>query len=415
MSRTLLSVVVVAVVAVVAIHAGAGVGSADDVTLEITIVDRNGQSLSNTDISVTWNDGEGGPINRTTTADGRALVDVPEGADVSIAVNDDEYVRNRPFRLFDASGGTVRVQASEIGRATFVVEGADGPVESAAIEIRQPGSTVTTLTTNESGVARTPPLEIRRYTVRVTAPGHLQREVTVELGQVERSETITVQRADVDATITVVDDHFEPAEPIEDANVRIESLGTTLTTGSDGTATLSVPVNQNHRVRISKDGYDAERITVKVGEDPVSREVAIQREPSLSLESVNRRIVVGESTVVTVSDEYGERVEGATITVDGETVGETDAQGQRRVPIDDRGEVSVEASNGGVTTSITIEGVDPDATETPANETETPANATDTPANGDTPTETPGEGGPGFGIVVALLAVLGAVALSRFR
>ncbi len=412
MVRALVPAVLVAFVVVAATYGLVGTAAADDVTLEITVVDRDGRPASDADIRVTWNDSQGGPVERTTTADGRALVDVPDGANVAIEVVDDEYVRNRAFRIFDVEGGQVTVPASESGRATFVVEGADGPVADATLSVRAPGGEVDSLTTNASGVARTRPLEQGRYTVRVTAPRHSQRDVSIELTSVEKTETITVRRADVDATITVVDDHFEPPRPIEDASVGIESLPTTQTTGSDGTVSVSVPVNADHRVRVSKDGYDAERVTLRVDEESVEREVAIQREPSLSLVSVNRRVVVGESTVVTVTDEYDQRVEGVTVSVEGETVGTTDAQGQIQVPIDTQGNVTVEASDSGTTASIPVEGVDPSATEAP---TGTPAPTNQSSAATATPTGTPGGDGSGFGAVVAVLAVLAAGLLARDR
>ncbi len=411
MLRSVVSAAAVTLLVAVALSSTVGVAAAEDVTLEVTVVDEDDRPVDDVDLVVTWDDGEGGPKRVTTTADGRALVDVPEGATVRIDTDDDEYVRNRPFRVFDVgSGEKVEVRVTEIGRATFVVEGADGRVPGAEIDIRQPGTNVGTLTTNESGVARSGPLELGDYTARVTAPGHLQEQVSFEVTRVEKTETISVQRADVDVTVTVVDDRLDPPQPVGNAQVRFTDLGSTLTTNSNGRVTASVPVNQGHRVRVTKDGYDATRRTVSVAEQQTSLEVAIQREPSLSLESVNRRVVVGESTVVTVTDEYGEPVEGATVSVGAGTVGETDTQGQIRVPIDAVGEVTIEATDGDTTATITVEGVDPDATPTPT-VTPTPT-ATEMPG---TPTPTPGGSGPGFGPVAALLAVLGAGLLARRR
>lgn len=407
MLRALASAAVVMVLVVAAAYGMVGVTAADDVTLEITVVDDNDRPVGDVDLVVTWDDGEG-RAEVTTTSDGRALVDVPEGATVRIATDDDEYVRNRPFLLSSVgSGEQVEVAVSEIGRVTFVVEGADGPVAGAEIAVREPGRQVASLTTNESGVARSGPLELGEYTVRVTPPGHLRTETSIEITRVEKTETISVQRADADVTVSVVDDHFEPARPVENARVRFPDLGRTLTTGSDGMVTGSVPVNQNHRIRVTKDGYDAERASVRVGENPASLEVAIQREPGLNVESVNRRVIVGESTVVTVTDEYNETVEGATVSVGGEEAGTTDQRGQLRVSIEDAGNVTIEASSGDATATTTVEGVDPSATETPT--------ATPTPGESPTPTPTPGESGPGFGLLVALLAVLATGLLGRRR
>jgi PGF-CTERM protein len=400
MSRALVSAVILTVVVAGAAHSLAGTAAADDVTVEITAVDENGQPVDGVGLAVTWDDGDGdgGPRTATTSADGRALVDVPEGSTVAIETDDDEYVRNRPYRVFDVgSGEEVQVRVSEIGRAKIVVEGASGRIPDATVSVRDPVGEIDRQTTNGSGVARTDPVELGEYTVRVTAPGHLQRGASIGITRVEKTHTVTVRRADVDATVTVVDDHFDPPRPVEGATVRIEGRDTTLTTGSDGTATLSVPVNRNYDVRVDKDGYDAGRIRIGVGEDPVSREVTIRRSPALSIESVNRRVVVGESTVVTVTDEYDRRVEGAAVSVGGETVGRTDEQGQLRVPIDEAGEVTIGASDGEATATVTVESVNPSATETPTA----------------TPTATPGEEGPGFGAIVAALGMLAAGLLAR--
>jgi hypothetical protein len=400
MSRALISAAVVAVVVAGVAHGVVGTAVADDVTVEITVVDENGRPVGDVGLSVTWDD-DGGPRTVTTTADGRALIDVPEGSTAAIEVDDDEYVRNRPYRVFDVeSGEQIQVRVSEIGRAAIVVEGPGGPIPDATVSVRGPVGEVDRQTTNGSGVARTDALELGDYTVRVTAPGHLRREASIEITQVEKTETITVQGAEVDATVTVVDDHFDPPRPVGNATVGVASRGTSLTTGSDGTATLSVPVNRNYDVRVDRDGYDAERIRMDVGEDPVSREVAIRRSPALAVDSINRRVVVGESTVVTVTDEYDRRVEGAAVSVGGESVGRTDERGQVQVPVDEAGEVSIEASDGDATATVTVEGVDPSATETPA------ATPTATP--------TPGEGGAGFGVVAAL-AALAAGVLRRTR
>ncbi len=412
MLRPLVSTAIVAVLVAAAAYGAGGVVAADDVTLTITVIDDNDRPADDVDLVVTWDDGDGGPVEVTTRANGQALVDVPEGATVRVATDDDEYVRNRPFRVFDVgSGDQVQVPVSEIGRVTFVVEGGTGPVSGAEIAVSEPGRRVASLTTNESGVARSGPLELGTYTASVTPPGHLQTETNVDITRVEKTETISVQRADADATVSVVDDNFEPARPVENARVRFTDLGRTLTTDADGTVTASVPVNQDHRVRVTRDGYDAERATVSVGEDPASVEVEIQREPALSVESVNRRVILGESTVVTVTDEYGERVEGATVSAGGETVGTTDQQGQVRVPVEAAGEVTVEVSDGDATATTTVEGVDPSATQTPT-ATPTPGDAA---AGTPTATPTPGGSGPGFGVLAALLAVLAAGLFGRRR
>lgn len=403
MSRSLISTLVLALVVAAASQGCVGVATADDVTLEITVVDRNDFEVGGVGLSVTWDDGDGGPVTETTRSNGKALVDVPEGADISIDIDDDDYTRNRPYTINNVDEGQVTVPVSDAGRATFVVTGEGGRLADATVEIRDAAGRVDRQTTDENGVARTELLEQDEYTVRVTAPRHLHEETTIDITNVEKNETISVQRADVDATVTVVDDHFDDPRPIEDASVRFPDLGTTLTTDEDGTGTMSVPVNTRLDVVVTKEEYDRERTRFRVEEEPVSTEVSIQRSARVDVESVNQRVVVGESTVVTVTDEYDRRIEGATVSVGGETVGETDAQGQIRVPIEGEGNVTIEAQSGGNSATITVEGIDPSDEETPASD-ETP-----TPEG----TETPGEDGAGFGVAVAALALIGAGLLAR--
>jgi hypothetical protein len=404
MSRSLISALALALVVAAAVQGGIGVTAGDDVTLEITVVDRNGFETGGVGLSVTWDDGDGGQVNETTRSNGKALVDVPEGADVSIDIDDEDYTRNRPYTINNVDGGEITVPVSDAGRATFVVEGEGGRLDDATVEIRDAAGRIDRQPTDESGVARTDLLEQGEYTVRVTAPRHLREETTIEITNVEKNETIDLQRADVDATITVVDDHFDDPRPIEDASVRFPDLGTTLTTGEDGTGAMSVPVNSRLDVVVTKDGYGRERTRLRVEEDPVSTEVAIQRSSRVNVESVNRQVVVGESTIVTVTDEYDRPVEAATVSVGEETVGETDSQGELRVPIEAEGNVTIEARSGGNSATITVEGIEPSSEDTPTSSDETP-----TPER----TETPGEDGAGFGVVVTALALIGAGLLGR--
>jgi hypothetical protein len=407
MSRSPVSVVVLAVVVAATANGVVGAVAADDVTLEITVVDRNGNEVSGVSLSVTWNDGEGGPRTATTRANGKALVDVPEGANVAIRTDDDSYARNRPYTVNNVEGGAVTVPVSEGGRAAIVVEGADGRIADARVEVRDAAGRVDQQTTNGSGVARTDVLEIGEYTVRVTAPRHRQSEATVEITNVEVTETVRVERADVTATVTVVDDHFDDPRPVGNATVRLAADGTTATTDSDGTATIPVPVNSRPELVVSKAGYETGRTTPSVGQEPPSVDVAIRRSPAVNVAAVNRQVVVGESTVVTVTDQYDRPLEGAPVSVGGETAGRTDADGRLRVTIESAGDVTVEASSGGQTGTATVEGVDPSGEGTP---TPTATGPTPRPGNG---TETPGAGGPGFGVVGGLCALGTAGLLAR--
>jgi PGF-CTERM protein len=121
-------------------------------------------------------------------------------------------------------------------------------------------------------------------------------------------------------------------------------------------------------------------------------------------------VVVGESTQVTVTDEYGEPVSNATVRIGDSEIGQTDADGRLTVPIDSPGNVTITVADGSLSASTTVESFDPDATPEPtATETAT-ATATETAA-----TETPGEDGPGFGVLPALVALAGVLLFARRR
>lgn len=152
---------------------------------------------------------------------------------------------------------------------------------------------------------------------------------------------------------------------------------------------------------VTGEDYEEVTRTVTVNESAVSLNVSTSRAPEISLESANERVIAGEETVITVRNEYDEPVEGATVLLDEESVGETDANGQLRVTVSDPGDHSVVAEHGELQSgSVTVTGVNVNG-ETPT--------ATEEP-----PTETDGSG-PGFGPVVSLLALVVIALLGHRR
>lgn len=419
MSRSLVSAAVLLLVAAAVGQGAIGGAVAQAATLEITIVDSDGDPVSDIEVSVTWDGGDGGPRTDTTRANGKVLFDVPEGSNVEITVDDDRYIRNSPYVLFNAGNQDVEVGVSRSGTATVTVVDGSGPVAGAEVRLSGDGGSVGQYTTDGDGEIATGRLERRTYDLRVSKPGYSTNETAINISG-DVSQTVRLRRATVEAQFTVTDDHFDPPEPLENATVRIPQLGTTLSTLSDGTRSTNVPVNREYDVTITKEGWETTTTTLTVGESSVSHEASIQRIPALEVTSANDRVVVGESTTVTVTDEYDQRVEGASVSVDGETVGTTNSQGQLSVTIDRAGDVPVEVTRGDASASFTVEGVEGSQATPTATGTSTPT-ATDTPTGEPTetatptPTETPGDGGPGFGVVAAALAVLGAGLLGRRR
>jgi hypothetical protein len=340
------------------------------------------------------------------------LVDVPEGATVEVRVTDDEYLRNRPAVFFGADGGELEVEASLPGTTRVTVTDSAGPVEGATVRLSGQGVT-RSVDTDAEGVAVLGPVERGSYGLRVSEPGYLSNSTGVNLtGEVNR--TVTLREADRQLTVRVVDDHFDPPRALPDATVDIEGVAA-LTTGNNGQRGTTVAVNTDYEVTATKDGYESVTRTVSVGESDESVTLAIQREEAVSVEATSTRVVLGEVTRLTATDEYGQPVAGATVSVDGTEVGQTDDRGVYDLTVESAGNQTVTVSTDGLSSSVTIEGFEPDGQDTP-----TTAAPTDAPTDTPEPTETdttPGGGGPGFGAAVGLtaLAVLVGLALARAR
>ena len=205
----------------------------------------------------------------------------------------------------------------------------------------------------------------------------------------------------------VVDDHFEEPRAVSDAQITV--AGNTVTTLSDGEATIRLPVNTDYDVEVTKDGYETVSRSLTVRESTVQQNVSIQRTDLISAEPDQSQVVVGQSVRVTVTDEYGAAVENASIAVGDDTVGQTDESGEVAVPVNSAGETVIEATSGALGATVTVEGVDPnaDAETTTAGDTATTTEQTTTEPTSLT--------GPGFTGLGALLAGLVGIALLARR
>lgn len=410
MSRLFVSIAVTAlVIATLASGAVGGAAAQEDVTLSVTIVDPDGETLGNVDVVATW--GDNGETKTSTTApNGQVLFGVPRGADVQIQIEDDTYMRNFPYVVENVSDEDVEVPVSESGTATVTVEDSNGPVENAKVWIYQGSRYVDTRQTGPNGMSTTDPLEQRSYGMRVLKAGYITNDTGITIGPGTNNKTVQIRRDTVEVEFRVTDDQFATPRPIENATVNIQS-GASLRTFTNGFASTSLPVNREYTVTVSKDGYDSVTRTLQVGEEATSLNVSIQRTAAISVSADNDRVVVGESTSVTVTDEYGERVSGATVIVNGTEVGQTDANGRATVPIDAAGGATINVRSDGLSAAVVVEGVRPAPDETPTST----ATMTETVTETDQATATPAEDGPGFGIAAALLALAGTLLLARRR
>ena len=379
--------------------AGGATSAQEDVTLTVTVVDRSGNPLDDVELSATWEGG--GPENGTTAGNGKAFLDVPEGADVTIRTERSFYIRNRPYVVENASEGEVTIEMAQRGHATVTVRDENGRVGNAIVRMFQDGRPVINERTGSDGTFTTPDIERDEYTLIVFKEGYLRNKTSITVdGEVSR--TMTIEQSTALATFRVSDDHFDPPRSLQNANVTIAGLAD-VTTQSGGQVTVSVPVNDRYEVEITKPGYESVTRTLEVDESDVSLNASIRRTPAISVRTDNQRVVVAEPVRVTVTDEYGDPVSNASVTLDGSSVAETNANGVTSVTIESAGNHTLRASTDGLEASAVVEGVEPAPEETPT--------ATATPT--DTPTTT--ADGPGFGGVVALLGLLLAVTVAVRR
>lgn len=395
------------------------VAGQETATLTVTVVDGNDDPVGEIDLTATW---ENGSVDERTAANGKAFVDVPEDANVTITVEDANYVRNTPYEVTNASTSDVEIPVARIGTATIDVVEGNGPVPNAIVQMRKDGKLAVNTRTDGDGTLTTDAIEQGEYRVSVWKEGYL-RNVTEFTVAGDNSTQVRIRQGSRLLRVNVTDDHFSPPKPVAEATVTVAGVGQ-VTTLSNGENTIQVPVNDNHEVSVTKDGYDTNATTIRVGEAAVTANLTIQRTDGVSIDPANERVVVGETVRVTVTDEYGESVADAEVTIDGESVGQTDGQGVLSVPIESAGEHTLAAASGALEASATVEGVEasgdepsepseePEDTESPEPTDTDPATPENEPTASPLPPTTDGVG-PGFTIVGALVACLVAGLLRR--
>lgn len=336
---------------------GPAVGvAAADVTLTVSVKTAAGGSVGSADLHVSW---DGGSTTATTASNGKAFVDVPEGADVTIEVDHPVYVRNAPKEVTDASEREVEVTVWEKATASVTVVDRNGPVEDARVVFRKDGPAVAELTTDEQGQVDTGVIESGQYTVSVVKPGYYEKAVVLEVRD-DTSEEVSIERGSVTVEFRVLDDHFDPLEPIPGATISGADFSTA--TQHDGRRAVSVPVNTELTVTVKKDGYETIRRLVFVREADRRINITTRRKSAVQLGVANERVVAGETVQVTVTDEYGEPLPGATVYLDGEAVGEADDEGGLRIPIESAGDHTLFAQAGQLSSDeLVVTGIESDS------------------------------------------------------
>jgi predicted secreted protein len=382
-------------------------GNQAEVTLTVTVVDEFDNPISGATVEAEW---DGGSDSGQTASNGKVFLDVEEGADVSLTVDHVAYTRNNPLLVSNAEEEEVSMTVYRKSEAEVKVTQDDEPLRNARVLLYKGGNLADRGRTNQDGLYVSEEIERGDYRVLAVKEGYYRNQTDVTVSDSTRVN-LQLSEGTVQLTVSVNDDHFNPARSVEGAEVEVENVGT-LQTRSSGQQTVSVPVNAQLDVSVTKDGYESETRDVTVRESDREVEFTISREDELNLTAGNSRVVAGENVRLEVVDEYGTPVEGAAVLVDGEQVGSTDGNGVYRVALEAAGNATITAEHDGVTSGeVTIEVISTDEdTPTP---TET---ATGVPT--DSPSPTAGDGGlpvPGFGLLPALVALAAAALVTRRR
>lgn len=406
-----------------------------DVTITVRVVDDQGDGIGDATVTVSW---DGGNRTRTTAGNGKAFVTVPTDEELEITVEHPEFVQNIPDTVANVEEGQeVVVDMTPPATETVTVVDGDGnPVEGARVSLIKIGQirTVAGGMTGADGTFVADRIEEGEYQIRVFEPGYDRTRVNVDVAG-DSNHTVRIEENSTQVRFRVNDGRLGDGLA---ANVRVLIDGEeylSFRTGDSGTAQRLLPVNTRYTVVVNRDGYDEVRETFSVAQNSRSVAVTINRTDNLSLSVGTTQVLAGNTLEVTVTDEYGELVEGATIRVDGEAVATTDADGSATVRLSEPGAHDIVADDGTVQTDpVTVRAVEaatttapptttrepttapPTATPEPTTAPPTPtATATDEPTATATEEDGGGGGAPGFAAGAAVAALLVALLVLRRR
>lgn len=365
------------------------------VTLTVTVTDNLNNAIDDVKLTATWDDGSS---TAETASNGMAFLDVKEGARVEIETTHSAYTRNNPFVVEEAKEDEIDIVVSQKADATVTVVDEGSSVSEASVTMYRSNQDRKAAQgqTDGNGVFESGTIEQGTYRIIAEKEGYLVNETTVRVtGSTETN--VAIEEEIVNVEFSVTDDNFEEPKAVKDATVEIQgATSATLSSSGTGTTSIGLPVNAEYTITVQKDGYVSAKRTIQVDETSRDVPVTLNREPSLTLEATNDQVVVGQEVQLTVTDEYGEQVEGATISVDGEDVGQTNADGVYRASIDSAGEHAITAAADDVDSEeITVEGVSADKNDSTQETTDT--NETDV--------QLPDFSQPNFAVKIGVAAV----------
>jgi PGF-CTERM protein len=382
-----------------------GGAAAADVTLTVGVETEAGDPVDGATLTATWSNGS---TTATTASNGKAFIDVPEGESVEITVDHDEYMRNSPLVVEDASARDVTMTVHSTSEATVRVVDQEGSIDDALVELSQDEETVVAERTTDGSI-ETGAIEAGTYDLRVAKAGYYTVTDAIEVPADEAAEReVELERGSVTLQANVTDPYFDPPRPLSDISVTVDGQGT-VNTQSDGRQQLSVPVNTDLTVRFTHPEYETVTRSIEAGESALTVSASLHRADLVNVTPQTTEVVVGQPAFITATDEYGDPVTNVTVRVDGEAVTETDGDGWARIPIEEAGvhEITVEDSE--ATSNVTeILGVEEGSAETSVIETPTTSGT-------ETPTGTTDTSLPGFGPIAALLGIALAIGLAGRR
>jgi gliding motility-associated-like protein len=284
-------------------------------TVTITVVDENGDPIEGATVTI---NGE----EYVTDENGQVTLELPNG----------EYDYTVTIDGYDDFTGTITVGGEDVDETVTMTTETHTVTITVVDENGDPiaGATITingeTYTTDENGQV-TLELPNGEYDYTVTIDGYEDFTGTITVDGENVDETITMITETHTITITVLD---ENGDPIEGAIVTID--GEEYVTDENGQVTLELP-NGEYDYTVTIDGYDDFTGTITVGGEDMDETITMTTET--------------HTISITVVDENGDPIEGATVTINGE-----------EYVTDENGQVTLELPNGEYDYTVTIDGYD---------------------------------------------------------
>lgn len=210
----------------------------------------------------------------------------------------------------DDTSVTVRMTSDTLALKVTVYDADSfGPVSGIWVNVKGDDGTSDSDRTDSSGLAEFDVTKDEDYTVTIDADGYASFSQDVSMSDEARSVQYWLYPTDRFA-FKVLD---ADGDPISGATV---TVGGTVkgTTGSEGTVATTLDTGESYLVKVTADGYQDYSQEMYIGENAVLTTINLVRSTS--------------SVFLSVFDASKSPVSGATVTLDGDEVGQTDSYGR---------------------------------------------------------------------------------------